>query len=171
MVLRAKHQQAVQRGGVKALRDELVGIHEDAGFPRYAMAADGYPQSTDIDQKMLIGYAANADRHEDWLTNTRPVHDPQQPLDTANPLNGYPRINASDAKGAVNAQRPLRDEVGGFLVTGQIPGAVAAHTACDIPLSALGRGARDFTGYMDNTEVFFRIMQNCLGGAAKVSGD
>lgn len=163
----AMHQKAAQGGGVKGLRDELVGIHEDAGFPRYVMAADGYPQSTDIDHKMLIGYAANADRHEDWLTNARPVHDPQQPLDTAKPLSGYPRINSSDAKGEINAKRPLRDEVGGFMVTGQIPGAVAAHTACDIPLSAQGRGAEDFTGYMDNTEVFFRIMQNCLGGAAK----
>ena len=47
---------------------------------------------------------------------------------------------------------------------GQVPGQQAVHTATDIPLSALGRGASLFTGVMDNTEVFFKLMQAAIGG-------
>lgn len=28
--------------------------YEHAGFPRYRMLADGYPETTDIDQRVLI---------------------------------------------------------------------------------------------------------------------
>jgi alkaline phosphatase len=97
---------------------------------------------------MLIGYAANADRFEDWLTNGLPLQDSQQPFVGQPPLNSYPA-------------NPLkRDEPGGFLVTGQIEDVVAAHTANDIPLSALGPNASSFTGVMDNSDVFFKILQN-----------
>ena len=44
---------------------------------------------------------------------------------------------------------------------------MAAHTASDIPLSAFGRGAQKFTGYFDNTEVFFKVMsQNAVAASA-----
>ena len=42
--------------------------------------------------------------------------------------------------------------------------AVAAHTTSGVPLSAFGHGASLFGGTMDNTEVFFRVMQGVLGG-------
>ena len=58
-----------------------------------------------------------------------------------------------------------RDVAGNYLVTGQVPGTTAVHAASDIPLSAFGPGAADFTGVMDNTDVFFKIMQAVLGGA------
>ena len=51
------------------------------------------------------------------------------------------------------------------LVTGQVPGTTAVHTASDIPLSAFGLGASLFTGVMDNTDVFFKAMQAAFGGA------
>ena len=54
----------------------------------------------------------------------------------------------------------------GFLVTGQVEDTVAAHTGGDIPLSAQGRGAKFFTGTMDNTDVFFKAMQAAIGGAS-----
>jgi alkaline phosphatase len=101
---------------------------------------------------MLIGYAANADRYEDWRTNPQPLRDSQQPGNTTAPLNTYPTT-------------PLeRATTGHFLVTGQIADAVAAHTANDIPLSACGRGAALLGGTMDNTDVFFAIMQATVGG-------
>ena len=56
-----------------------------------------------------------------------------------------------------------RDQAGQFLITGQVPGAVAAHTAFDIPLSAFGHGASLIGGTMDNTEVYFRVMHGVLG--------
>lgn len=140
------------------LRAGLVGTYESAGFPSYALAPDGYPVSTDPDRKMLIGYAANADRYEDWLTNPRPLRDSQQPFNNVPPLNTYPT-------GPVN-----RDATGNFFVTGQINDPVAAHTASDIPLSAMGRGSSMFVGVMDNTDVFFKALQAVLGGAPPATG-
>lgn len=136
-------------------RNGVVGTYDAAGFPRYTIAADGYPQTTDIDRKMLIGYGANADRYEDWVTNARPLQDGQQPFNGVAPLNTYPAGPLS------------RDVAGGYLVTGQIEDAVAAHTASDIPLSAYGRGASLFRGVLDNTDVFFKMMQAVLGGATQ----
>lgn len=144
--------RAASGGGAAALRNGVVGTYESAGFPRYTMDADGYPVSTDVDYRMLIGYAANGDRYEDWRTNLQPLRDSQQPFNNQPPLNGYPN-------GPLN-----RDAAGNFLVTGQIPDVVAAHTASDIPVSAFGRGSGQFTGVMDNTDVFFKAMQAVLGG-------
>lgn len=136
-------------------RNGVVGTYDAAGFPNYTMLSDGYPQSTDPDFKMLIGYAANADRNEDWLTNPLPLRDSQQPFNGVAPLNTYPT-------GPLN-----RDTAGAFLVTGQIQDTVAAHTASDIPIYAEGRGGNLFRGTIDNTDVFFTVMQAVVGGAPK----
>ncbi|MBC8103022.1 MAG: alkaline phosphatase [Cytophagales bacterium] len=141
------------------LRDQVVGIYESAGFPKYTIATDGYPVTTDVDRKLLIGYGANADRYEDWLTN--PLPGPDSPFGTVGALAAYPKINTT---GADPLNRPLRDSAGGLLVTGQVGGGSAAHTATDIPLSAYGRGASLFGGVLDNTDVFFRVMNGVLGG-------
>ena len=49
-------------------------------------------------------------------------------------------------------------------------GDSAVHTATDIPLSAFGPGAWAFTGVMDNTDVFFKLAQAALMGAAAPEG-
>lgn len=141
-------------------RGGVVGTYDFAGFPAYSIAGDGYPTTTDVDFRMLIGYAANADRYEDWLTNELPLRDSQQP-GTAGLPTPYFGIAPMLPNLPIN-----RDAAGGYLVTGQIEDTTAAHTGGDIPLSAQGRGAKFFTGYLDNTEVFFRAMQAAIGGAA-----
>ncbi len=137
-------------------RNGVVGTYEAAGFPSYSPLVDGYPATMDIDFRMLIGYAANADRNEDWITNPLPLRDGQQP-------------STGTAYGAVVGALPNlptdRDAAGGFFVRGQIEDTTAAHTGGDIPLSAIGRGASLFSGYMDNTDVFFKAMQAAIGGA------
>jgi alkaline phosphatase len=138
--------------GSNGLRNGVVGTYDAAGFPRYTTAADGYPVTTNIDYRMLIGYAANADRREDWRTNVRPLRDSQQPFNNQPPLNTYP-TNPTD-----------QDVRGKFLVTGHLADPVAAHTASDIPISAVGIGASQFVGVMDNTDPFFKIMQAAVGG-------
>jgi alkaline phosphatase len=144
--------RAQSGGGSTQLRNGVVGTYESAGFPRYEIAEDGYPVTTDVDRRMLIGYAANADRYEDWRTNEQPLRDSQQPFNNEAPLNTYPN-------------GPLaRDVAGQFLVTGQLGDSVAAHTASDVPVSAFGRGHALFTGVMDNTDVFFKAMQAVIGG-------
>lgn len=130
----------------------VVGTYDAAKFPAYTIAEDGYPQSMDPDFKMLIGYGANADRYEDWLANPLPLRDSQQPGSAVVPLLNHPA-------GPLN-----RDVAGGYLVTGQISDAIAAHTGNDIPLSAFGMTADNFHGTIDNTDTFFLLLRAALGG-------
>jgi alkaline phosphatase len=130
-----------------------VGTYDLAGFPVYSLNADGYPAATDIDYKMLIGYAGNADRNEDWLTNPLPLRDSQQPFNGTAPLNTYP-----------NGPH-LRDTASNFFVTGQVAGTSAVHTGSDIPASAFGRGSSLVKGSIDNTDLFFIAAQAAIGGA------
>ena len=139
--------------GVPNLRNSVVGVYEKAGFPRYKIAADGYPETTDIDFRLLVGYGANADRYEDWRTKKTPQRDAQQPFASDAPLKWYP----------ANAQE-RDDALGDYLVTGQVPGESAVHTATDVPLSAYGPGALAFTGVIDNTDVFFKLAQAAVKG-------
>jgi len=139
--------------GVANLRDKVVGVYEKAGFPHYRIAADGFPEATDIDFRLLVGYGANADRYEDWRSNATPLRDPQQPFVKKEPLKWY-AANPSERD----------DALGEYLVTGQVPGESAVHTATDIPLSAFGPGALAFTGVIDNTDVFFRLAQAAVKG-------
>ena len=144
-------QRAASGGGAAQLRNGVVGTLDQAGFPNYNILADGYPETTDIDFRMLVGYACNADRFEDWITNLLPMQNASHGIATTPPLPGYP-------------QNPLqRDTAGNFLVTGQIADQIATHTASDIVISAMGRGAFLFTGVMDNTDVFFRVMRVAVG--------
>ncbi len=144
---------AARARGTANLRDKVVGVYEKAGFPTYRMEADGYPQSTDIDFKLLVGYGANADRYEDWRASATPIRDSQQPMVKLEPLKWY-------------APNPLErnSAQGNYLVTGQVPGDSAVHTATDIPLSAFGPGALAFTGVIDNTDVFFKLAQAVVRG-------
>jgi alkaline phosphatase len=139
-------------GGQASLRDKVVGVYEQAGFPQYRMLADGYPETTDIDRRMLIGYGANADRYETWRVNPLPTRDVQQPFASVPPLDAMP------------ANPGVRNAGQGFLVTGQVSGDQAVHTGTDVPLSAYGRGSSLFTGVYDNTDVFFKLGQAVLGG-------
>jgi alkaline phosphatase len=127
----------------------VVGTYEAAKFPKYTIAEDGYPVTTLVNNKMLIGYGANADRYETWLPNAFPTRDTQQPF----PPSQSP------------ANPSVRNQGAGFLITGQVAGDQAVHTATDIPLSAYGRGALLFTGVFDNTDVFFKLGQLAIGGA------
>jgi alkaline phosphatase len=127
----------------------VVGTYDAAKFPKYTIADDGYPTTTNIDHRMLIGYGANADRYETWLPSTFPTKDTQQP---------FPPADSPESALVRNANI-------GFLVTGQVPGDQAVHTATDIPLSAFGRGGSLFHGVFDNTEVFFKAGQAAIGGA------
>jgi alkaline phosphatase len=151
LVSDARLQELVREGGT-ALRDKTVGIYEAAGFPKYRIAADGYPETTDIDNRLLVAYGANSDRYEDYRTNPLPLQDSQQPFVKSQPLAAYP-VDPSK-----------RDADGKFLITGQVPGNSAVHTASDIPLSAFGPGAYSFTGVIDNTDVFFKLAQIAIKG-------
>jgi alkaline phosphatase len=144
-----------------------VGTYDAAKFPKYTINADGYPVTTDVTGKMVIGYGGNADRYETWLSNAQPSQDSQQPFVWGGTLAGY-TCGANGNAGsqcAVAGSTNVRNASTGYLVTGQVSGDQAVHTATDIPLSAFGRGASLFTGVFDNTDVFFKLGQIAVGGA------
>jgi alkaline phosphatase len=151
--------RAAAGGGSARLRDGVVGVYDEAGFPAYPIAPDGYPATVDPDHKLLIGYGANADRYEDWLANPRPVADRQQPSASPSPFPVYPE--------GYPAGPLARDVAGGYLVTGQVAGGGAVHTGTDVPLSAFGRGSARFHGVIDNTDVFFEVAGAVLRGGQR----
>jgi alkaline phosphatase len=47
---------------------------------------------------------------------------------------------------------------------------IAGHTASDVPLSATGPGAWQFTGVYENTDVFLKILRASSGAARQGAG-
>jgi alkaline phosphatase len=137
-------------------RQKLAGTYDAAGFPRYAMQADGYPATMDIDGKMLVGYGASGDRYETWLSKPLPVIDSLLPASLKTELktrgySGEPLQRASDASG--------------FYLRGHVTGGQAVHTAGDIPVAAYSSGSdawREFVGVQTNTDVFFKLARAAM---------
>jgi alkaline phosphatase len=141
-------------------------------FPNYTVDARGFPTDPDPSRKLLLGWAAGPDRYENWLSN-------RTMLEAA-----VVEKTATGSAGAVaNAERDAREPIAGFLVTGTIengvtpcpaadgcPGdtaseghTIAGHTASDVPLSATGPGAWQFTGVYENTDVFVKLLRSAMG--------
>jgi len=144
---------------------QVVGTYDTAGFPRYEILADGYPATMDIDNKILVGFGANGDRFEGWLTKPLPV------IDSLLPSN----IKASLANSGYPANPAARPESAtGALFRGQVPGDQAVHTAADIPVSAYSTGNvgwTRFVGSQANTDIFFKLSKLALSGAPSKSHD
>jgi alkaline phosphatase len=139
-------------------RQKVVGVYDAAGFPHYNILADGYPQTLDIEGKILFGFGASGDRYETWLTNPRPIIDSLLPTSIRTELAtaGYP------------GQPFNRSQADGFFLRGQAIGQdQAVHTASDIPISAFAARsamASQFVGVQRNTDVFVKLMRAALGG-------
>ena len=132
---------------------EKVGLYEGAGFPNYAPAdANGYPATPDVSRRLGIFYTNTPDHYETF----RPK------------LDGPFVPTVKDDKGNIVANPKYQDVAGAIPLTGNLPktGPRAAsegvHTADDGVLTAMGPGAEQFKGFMDNTEVF-RAMVTSLG--------
>jgi alkaline phosphatase len=139
-------------------RQKLAGTYDAAGFPRYAILADGYPATMDVDGKVLVGYGASGDRYETWLSKPLPVTDSLLPSSLKAELKtrGY---------GSEPLQRT--SDANGFFLRGHVTGGQAVHTAGDIPVSAYSSGSdvwREFVGVQTNTDVFFKLVRAALSG-------
>lgn len=161
---------------VQPERQKVVGANDAAAFPRYQIAADGYPVNLDIDGKLLVGFGADGDRYEGWLQKPRPIIDSLLPNNIrtelatknfpADPINrgvpGSPQVTTTD---------PLGDSRG-YFIRGQAVGRTqAVHTAADIPVSAYSskgsKAYRLFYGVQENTDVFFKL----IGAVLRESGE
>jgi alkaline phosphatase len=139
-------------------RQALAGTYDLAGFPRYALQADGYPATMDVDGKVVVGYGASGDRYETWLQKPLPVIDSLLPSNLKSEL-------AARGYGGEPVQRV--SDASGFYLRGQVSGGQAVHTAGDIPLAATSPGTdawRAFSGVQTNTDVFFKMARALLGG-------
>lgn len=153
-------------------------------FTNYTVDGQGFPTDPDPTRKLLLGFAAGPDRYENWLSNrlalVGTVTDPQTRSAIANPRRDGPGEDSDNA--AVNGTR-----FPGFLVPGSIENnatgcpdpqgcpddtrasalAIAGHTATDVPLSAEGPGAWQFTGVYENTDVFLKLLRAAAGSYAR----
>ncbi|MEW6321357.1 MAG: alkaline phosphatase [Acidobacteriota bacterium] len=161
----------------RAVRDYAAVFRFEADqrlnlFPNYVVDERGFPVDPDPSRKILVGWAAAPDRKENWLSDRlqheAAIREPREPglrVAVANP--------ARDAGEAIQ----------GFLVPGVIengatpcpaadgcPGdtqadghSFAGHTATDVPISATGPGAWQFTGVFENTDVFLKILRSAAG--------
>ena len=151
---------------------------ELALFPNYTVDAQGYPTDPDPSRKLLLGWAAAPDRYENWLSN-REQHEAAVLADgvsVANPGRDGPEASSDNRSAAGRA-------VPGFLVpgtienksvpcpakdgcpadTGPVAHVISGHTASDVPLSASGPGAWQFTGVYENTDVFLKVLRSATG--------
>lgn len=151
-------------------------------FPNYDVDARGFPNDPDPSRKLLFGWAAAPDRYENWVSNRlqqeASIADKDHPARShPNPRRDGPAADADDR--TVSGQR-----IPGFLVPGTIEDgatpcasadgcpadtasvghAIAGHTAADVPLSASGPGAWQFTGVYENTDVFLKVLRSAVGG-------
>lgn len=142
---------------VQPERQKVVGIYDAAGFPHYEILGDGYPATFDIDGKILVGFGANGDRYEGWLSKPLPVIDSLLPTEIKSELAGL----------GYASQPYLRAEKDfGFFLRGQAIGQdQAVHTATDIPVSSYSKGKEwlSFVGVQTNTDIFFKIARLVFG--------
>ena len=113
-------------------------------FPQRSEVGDGFPEKVDVSRSLAIHWA----NHPDYYENYKVLEEPLTPT-----------VQEGE-KWVANKQRAGDGE----LQTGNLPSSQnnEVHTVEDVPLTASGPGAEQFHKTMDNTEVFFAIV-NALG--------
>ena len=134
------------------LRDKL-GVYAEAGFPNYpAPNAEGYPDKVDVSHRLAFVFGATPDY-----------------CDTGHPyLDGenVPAV-AGATKETYVANEKYCTAPGVARRTGNLPpdASQGVHSGDDVILTAMGPGAEQFRGRIDNTRVF-RAMTTALGLAS-----
>ncbi|MFZ5650089.1 MAG: alkaline phosphatase [Bacillota bacterium] len=124
---------------------EGVRVYADAGFPTFEdKDGDGFPDNPGPDVTLAVGWANHPDYRDDFKFNPSPLE---------------PAV-VLDGKAVPNPQR----DPAGVLLTGNLPirDNNEVHTADDVPVTASGPGAGHFNGILDNTELFYGMV-NALG--------
>ena len=130
------------------MRDK-VGTYAEAGFPNYpAPGPGGYPPSVDVSRRLAVFYADSPDHYETYRPKLEGPFEPTV-------RNEKKEFVANEKYSGSGAQ----------LRSGNLPRSSAdsgVHTADDAVLTAMGPGAEQFHGFMDNTAVF-RVIADALG--------
>jgi len=150
-------------------------------FPNYQTDDKGYPRDPDPSRKILLGWAAGPDHHENWISNRLQLEAAvgapgQANLSVANPardgtsetsdnktITGRP-IPGFAVRGTIeNGETPCPSTLTCSGDTASVGHTIAGHTASDVPLSATGPGAWQFAGVYENTDVFLKILRATTG--------
>lgn len=120
---------------------EAVRTYANAVFPTFEdKNKDGFPDNPDADITLAVQYANHPDYKAHYTLQQEPIN---------------PTVVDSQGRNVANPK------IQGEEYTGNIPydEDQEVHAADDVVLMADGVGSRYFRGVMDNTEVFFGIMQ------------
>ena len=131
------------------LRDKL-GIYAEAGFPDYPAAnGQGYPDKVDVSRRLAFVFGA----FPDYCDTGRPY------LEGEN----VPAVTGATKETFV-ANEKYCTTPGAVRRTGNLPfeAGQGVHSGDDVLLTAMGPGAEQFRGRIDNTRVF-RVMATALG--------
>ena len=131
------------------IRDKLQ-VYDKSKFPNYGKAdAEGYPPSVDVSRRLAVVFAG----FPDHCDAGKPYVEGENVPSTAG-RDGKPAvINEANCAIPGSARR-----VGNLPLTA----ATGIHSADDVVLTAMGPGAEQFHGRIDNTRVF-RAMAIALG--------
>jgi alkaline phosphatase len=131
------------------LRDKL-GIYAEAGFPNYpAPNADGYPDKVDVSRRLAFVFGA----FPDYCDTGRPYLEGENVPAVPGATKETYLVNEKHCTVPGAARRP-----------GNLPheASQGVHSGDDVILTAMGPGAEQFRGRIDNTRVF-RAMATALG--------
>jgi alkaline phosphatase len=129
------------------MRDK-VGVYDKAGFPNYVDAnGDGYPDSIDVSRRLAIF----ANNFPDYYETFRPK------------LDGPFVPAVQNEKKEYVANEEYKNVPGAVLRIGNLPRSAdtAVHAVDDVVLQATGPGAEEFSGYIEQSDVY-RVLADAL---------
>ena len=141
--------------------------------PNYVVDERGFPVDPNPSRKLLLGWAAAPDHFENWTADRVQTEaavldkkDDGRLVAVANPAQGEggrrSRASSSPARSRT-ARRAAPTRSGCPADTASNGHTFAGHTATDVPLSATGPGAWQFTGVYENTDVLLKILRAAAG--------
>ena len=148
--------------------------------PNYQVDERGFPIDPDPSRKMLFGWAAGPDHYENWVSNRRQqdaaVAEGKPAVSVANPGRDGPDDTSDNrtisgvalpgmlVRGTIeNGETPCPSPAACPADTASLGHTFAGHTASDVPLSASGPGAWQFTGVYENSDVFLKMLRATRG--------
>ncbi len=117
------------------------GVYGDAGYPTYVDSdGDGFPDDPNPDVQLFFGWSNHPDHMDDFQVDAAPTQ---------------PAL----LSGGVAVPNPAHD-AGALVQIGNLPynQTNCVHTVEDVGIFASGPGAARFNAFLDNTEVFFAIV-------------
>jgi alkaline phosphatase len=117
------------------------GVYGDAGYPGYVDAdGDGFPDDPNPEVQLFFGWSNHPDHMDDFQ---------------AEAVFAQPALSS----GGVAVPNPTHDP-GALVQIGNLPYSQTncVHTVEDVGVFASGPGAARFNAFLDNTEIFFAMM-------------